>query len=87
MKTTRVPPHTCTQCGSVNNAASSSADVPSPGDVSICGKCGILTIFDEGLTLRPPTADELAALQADPIWEQVEAMQEALLEFGKKREQ
>ena len=84
MKTTRIPAHTCS-CGNVNDAASGHADMPEPGHISICAECGILTIFADDMTQRPPTAEELAAMQADPIWAQIELLQDAILERGRTR--
>jgi hypothetical protein len=38
---------------------------PSEGDASICFYCGALQVFAADLSLRPPTAEESAALQED----------------------
>jgi hypothetical protein len=83
MKTTRIPPHTC-KCGSVNDAASHGANSPSPGTLSLCAECGIITVFADDLTQREPTAQELTAFQSDAgFWKYVEACQDAILERGR----
>ena len=84
MKTTRIPPHTCS-CGNVNDAASGHEGMPEPGHISLCAECGIITVFTDDMTQRPPTAEELAAFQADPIWRQIELLQDAILERGRTR--
>lgn len=84
MNTTRIPIHTCS-CGAVNDAASGHTTTPQAGHVSVCAECGILTIFNEDMTQRPPTVEEFADLQADPIWRQIEAVQDVILERGRIR--
>jgi len=73
MKTTRVPPHTCT-CGADNDAASHRNAIPSPGDVSLCWYCGELTVFNEDLTQHVPTEEEMVEIRANPAWHLVEDM-------------
>lgn len=42
---------------------------PTPGDITICGYCGELMIFDgDPLVLRRPTGREYAELTADPVF-------------------
>jgi hypothetical protein len=54
-------------------------DTPNPGDISLCAYCGCLTIFADDLTQRPPTAEELAAVQASESWASIERVQEEIL--------
>lgn len=37
---------------------------PRPGDVSVCGSCGTMSVFDDRLLLRAPRPGELEHLQA-----------------------
>jgi hypothetical protein len=72
MKTTKLPVHTCTACGAANDAASHEQATPSSGDVSLCWYCGELTLFNEDLTQRAPTEEELAAIKENPAWHLVQ---------------
>jgi len=83
MNTTPIPPHTCS-CGQVSDTASGREATPEPGHLSLCINCGILTIFAEDMSQRPPTAEELEDIQANPVWLQIEAIQNAILERGRK---
>lgn len=38
---------------------------PVPGDISVCLKCGNVHFFDDTLSLRKASAEELAALPRD----------------------
>jgi hypothetical protein len=67
MKTTRVPAERCIGCGEENDTASNiDQQTPSPGDLSICIKCGYLSIFTKDLRHRPLTVKELEEASADP---------------------
>jgi hypothetical protein len=71
MKTTRVPNHVCT-CGQENDAASHRNATPSPGDVSLCWYCGELTVFNEDLTQRVPTEEEMVEIKDNQAWHLVQ---------------
>jgi hypothetical protein len=65
---TDMPEHACLNCGSINDALSAIAEEkvkPSPGDATICIKCGHLMIFDDNLQVRNPTSEELIELAGD----------------------
>jgi hypothetical protein len=83
MKTTLVPPHTCPVCKSVNDCASHASHTPQPGSISICAECGLLTIFNEDLTQRGLTKEEMEAVQASPQWRMIEQVQDAILLRGR----
>ena len=60
-RTIDTPVDVCESCGKELDRAAHAADrVPSPGDISICFRCGHLTAFDENLRHRPLTDEELA---------------------------
>ena len=40
-------------------------NLPKPGDVSICIKCGLVGVFDDNLDVRKPTAKEEAEFKKD----------------------
>lgn len=64
----QTPPASCPNCGAVHNMAAAvdeSARMPSPGDASICIKCGHLCVYDEHLDLRDPTGDEFVKIAGD----------------------
>lgn len=68
-------PNECRECGRKNNAVTSVEPgqiVPEPGSVSVCFGCGAITLFDENLKLRPPTAEELDALRRASAWPMIE---------------
>lgn len=56
----------CVRCGYVMDMATSLEDpevnLPNPGDISLCLKCGLLSIFDQNLKLRPPSDEEITNL-------------------------
>lgn len=58
--------------------------MPEPGHISLCVNCGVITIFADDMSQRPPTAKELTDLQADPIWREIELIQGAILENGRR---
>jgi hypothetical protein len=71
MITTKLPTHVCT-CGAENDAASHRDATPSPDDVSLCWYCGELTVFNEDLTQRVPSEEEMIAIRENPIWHLVQ---------------
>jgi hypothetical protein len=72
-KESPLPPFCCLACGFVADLASGVVDQrarnkeikPTPGDLSICFKCGHLAVFKADLTLRPLTGEERRAAAAD----------------------
>lgn len=61
--TPKLKPQMCVECGLLFNAASPTRgprNLPKPGNVSLCLNCGHLTLFDDNLMLREPTAEENA---------------------------
>lgn len=70
MKTeTRIPPHDCPACGyrSIDRTTSASGDdhQPKGGDVTLCVRCGHALLFNDDLTVRPPTLDEQRDIDSD----------------------
>jgi hypothetical protein len=68
----QVPPSVCTSCGLVMDGATGVAEdghkgdiVPDPGDFTVCINCGHLMIFNEDLTLRDLTDDEMIKVAGD----------------------
>ena len=55
----------CLNCGKRLDAATGLSVAPSPGDLSVCLRCGAVAIFDEGMTVRGMTEDEMDKLCAD----------------------
>ena len=65
MKTTIMPICVCTACGYTPDRATGDGS-PFQGDVSICGRCGNIAVFDDELRLRAPTDKERGEISADP---------------------
>lgn len=65
MLTTETPPSMCLKCGVWLDCASAEEAVPSPGDLTICIKCGQTMAFDKHLRLRELTAEEAQAMAGD----------------------
>jgi hypothetical protein len=68
-----VPENHCSVCGYKTNAAtgapSSGQHRPSPGDLTICLKCGELSQFDENMRLVSPSLDAMLQLDAEQMAE------------------
>ena len=68
LKTTRIsgnPP--CPKCGMIADAATSveaGDHSPSLGDVGVCIQCGSVNIYNEDLSLRAATPEEIARFPA-----------------------
>jgi hypothetical protein len=67
-----MPLSTCTSCGLKLDAATGVAEddhkgdiVPDAGDFTVCINCGHLMIFNEDLTLRDLTDDEMIKVAGD----------------------
>lgn len=72
----------CRVCGKGNEAHTSADNmprVPHDGDYSLCAYCGAWSIF-EGAGFRPPTREELAAIEADPDCAHAERILQAIRE-------
>jgi hypothetical protein len=63
------PTSLCPSCGHPLDAASGIDDnaAPSPGDVTICAKCGELLAFTDDLTVVPATAERLDLLDPEQV--------------------
>lgn len=67
-----VPESRCLNCGHAMNAVGT-ADLndialPSPGDVTVCIRCGAVMMLDENLRLRGMSDAEMDELVADTEW-------------------
>jgi len=60
--------HRCPHCGRTNQVADgpSPESKPEPGDISICWRCGKVSVFAENGSTRLPTEEEAAEIQRDP---------------------
>lgn len=69
VKTCRVPEAgECPGCLRKLTAVSSeTGEKPRPGDMSLCVYCGTVCYFEQGLTLREVTEDDLASLRPDQL--------------------
>ena len=71
MKQTKhmMPDSHCLACGYLTNAASfitgPDRTIPKPGDVSVCLQCGHLMSFNDDLSLRELTGQEMYAVAGD----------------------
>lgn len=74
----RTPPNKCSNCGYLLDACFGLGhdSQPGPGSVSICGRCGKITLFDENLELRDPTEAERTEILSLPS---VQAARRAVL--------
>lgn len=64
----RHEPRACPHCGAANRCSSDgrlSDAKPKPGDASLCAGCGELAVYQADLSLRLPTADELASFEVE----------------------
>lgn len=67
----RIDQTACPCCGKKLDAVSQfQTDVPKPksGDTSICFGCAQVSVFDDQLALRRPSAAQLAEMRTDPDW-------------------
>ena len=77
MKTWKTSDQTCSSCGYAVNAASNLTNdkkKPTAGDVSVCLRCGHLMAFNNDMTLRELTSDEMYKIAGD---KRILAIQEA----------
>lgn len=73
--TTKLAPSPCVECKHVMDRVSG-AGRPTPGDVTLCIRCGSLNVFDDALMLRMPTLDEFLDAAKDP---EVQKLRRAIL--------
>jgi hypothetical protein len=68
MKQTTIPMAICPHCGYHMDRATDpfEAGAPKPDDLSVCVKCGELSMFDEELKQRPLKPEETARCSLDP---------------------
>jgi hypothetical protein len=52
--------------------------MPSKNDVSLCIECSGLALFNEDLTLRAPTLDELLKMKTSGDWKEITLQRRAL---------
>lgn len=52
---------------------------PEPGNVTLCIYCCHIMVYADDLTLRDPTAEEMAEMKATGEWAYVETMQFKLM--------
>lgn len=66
MTSNRIPLTPCPSCGKLNDAAThpTQTRMPAPGDFSVCGYCGELLIFNEGLSMRRAELNDLMPVDA-----------------------
>ena len=82
MKVTRLPLRLCPECGEELDACTGVADPtgpPSPGDLTMCGYCAALMVFDADLCPVKPDASRLAELESDPAWQVMKGLQKRWL--------
>lgn len=60
---TKIPPSNCPSCNAFINGASpaktNDASEPSNGDFTVCIYCAGLAVYNEDLTLRKPSEEEM----------------------------
>ena len=87
--TDSVPPTTCIECGTVNDSAAFASGPgvvrPREGNISMCFECGHLAIYNEDLSLREPTIDEMLKLAKDPKLQLVMAMRAEVQKSTRKK--
>lgn len=84
---TILPAGVCCECGTKINAASNLFDksvTPSPGDFTLCIKCGSLNVFDNNLNIRQPTIDEYCRSTMMP---NLQGLRKAIIEVGESMSQ
>ena len=80
-KTFEVPVRLCLGCGAVNDRTTETTGgghKPVAGDATICVSCGQVSIFNEDLSLRPPTKDEEEALATNENYQRVRKAWESI---------
>lgn len=78
MNHSRTPINVCRNCGYRQDSATAieQGTIPKKGDVSLCFKCGILSVYEKDLRTRQPTEDEMVAIIEDEEgWELIQRAQ------------
>jgi hypothetical protein len=67
IKTTQIVRNACPSCGTINECASDPTGqaTPSAGDLSICLRCGHLTIFNADMSTRELNDEESYRVAGD----------------------
>ncbi len=56
----------------------------SPGNVTVCVSCGAIYIFNEDMSLREPTVEEMVQIvEYEEGWNKILQMQQAIRERGR----
>jgi hypothetical protein len=66
MRDTPVSPEPCLNCGKLLDAAAHEDARPAAGDWTICLYCAHMMVFRDDLSLRSPSAAELAEMAGEP---------------------
>ena len=65
----RLPPELCSECSQLLDAASYIGDErvkPRPGDISLCIRCGHMTVFKDDMHRRELSDEEMHEMAGDP---------------------
>lgn len=63
METTRTPLCSCPKCGhAVDAATTSETGSPSPGDLTVCLHCAYPLVFNDDLTVRKLSLEDVKAM-------------------------
>lgn len=89
LASSRIPVSLCPECGyKMDGTAAAAAEhlMPQAGDVSVCLNCGQLLLFEEAMTMRKPTREEVAELiRHRENWGTIERVQLYIVKRGKIR--
>lgn len=55
----------CMGCNKSNSAHSGTEGDPSEGDLSVCGYCGMICLFDKELNLIPATPEQIQKIRIE----------------------
>jgi hypothetical protein len=77
----RLPPQPCPNCGKTLDAAGSFAEgiTPDPGDLTICLYCGHFMAFDDDLSFRELTPEEMNKATATGAIKEAQSFRDAFL--------
>jgi hypothetical protein len=84
----QLPPYNCYKCGRLLDASSHINDAnikPNPGDFTICIYCASVLVFNDDLTARAITDEELLALSEESRQIIIEAVEQILNFISSKR--
>jgi hypothetical protein len=78
--TNDIPEQRCPYCGNVLNRSTRMMGdgVPDKDDVSLCIRCGGLTVYTEDRSLRRPSIEELAEIKASDAWPEIEKLRRGI---------